>query len=528
MRILLLGSNYFQKALRDLGVEAVWAGDDPDCDLRLPGPDFDLPGLLSRLDFKPEVLVLTDDLGRRVLPSGLDRIGILKAYYAVDGPINDYWQRHLATLFDLVLADQKTTTRRLAEVAPGRTHWLPVAVDTALYQGPAETRRYDISFVGTVNENVRPKRSRILKLLSRRYSTKIAGDREGGWVSSAEAATIYRQSGMVLNENLFSGVTTRMFEVMASGGMLLTEAGQDGLSDLFEIGRDLEVFSPEDLYQKIDHYLAHPDLRRRMAAGGREKVLDSHDIRNRAGRLLELLAEAVPHSGCRNPATVSSDLGQALFHMAFRWPRYQGWPRLMRAERRLETAVHHGKASARDLLFLGLISKHKGDSTRAQNRLHQAWEAGEPRAALGLAYMNLAGALADSASALFKRAAGQAGFDFPGKITNRISPDQHFVLGRMLEADGYDLTPGFSFYGLDMTLWNAFEHYRAALEADPGHVESLLALCRLLIRYGAWTECHIILQRGLEQKPSNPRLTDLAERAAVLGYADIEDIRQVA
>lgn len=528
MKILLIGSNYFQNALKTLGAEVVWTGIDVDCDIRLPGPDFDVPDLLRRLEFNPDVLLLTDDLGRRVLPSGLDRVEVLKVYYAVDGPINDYWQRHLAPLFDLVLADQKATTRLLAETGPGRTHWLPVAVDTAQYQGPAESRRYDLSFVGTVNENVRPKRSNLLERLSNRYSLKTGGDREGGWISPAEAAVIYRRSGLVINENLFCGVTTRMFEAMASGAMLLTEDGQEGLSDLFDIGSDLDLFRPEDLYEKIDHYLADSQRRRRIADSGREKVLASHDIRHRAARLLELMSGASPRSGLTDPAVVSAELGQALFLTAFRWPKPDGWQRLMRAEKRIAHALQNGEQGPRLMFYQGMIAKQKGESDRTRNRLHQAWEAGEPRAGLGLAYMDLENGSGGQAHTLIEQTLRQRQIEFPGQAGKEFSADQHHALGRMLEAEGHDLTPGFSFYGLDMTLWNAFEHYRAALEIDPKHTDSLLALCGILSRCGAWAECHIFLQRGLEQDPGNPRLTGLAEEAAVKGYAGLDEVRRVA
>ena len=178
MNILLIGSNYFEKPLKQLGCRVMRAGGDVQADLGGFGGDLDLPAVLSACPVKPSALVLTDDLGRRVIPQGLEKTDILKVWYGVDGPINFFWHRHFAPLFDVVLADQKDCAENLDALAPAGAAWLPVAVDTDLYQGPPEEKIFDLVFVGVISEAVRPKRSRIINLLAEKYNLKTAGGRD--------------------------------------------------------------------------------------------------------------------------------------------------------------------------------------------------------------------------------------------------------------------------------------------------------------------------------------------------------------
>ncbi|MFP6688354.1 MAG: glycosyltransferase [Alphaproteobacteria bacterium] len=63
----------------------------------------------------------------------------------------------------------------------------------------------------------------------------------------------------------------RIFEIMAAGGMVLTDrlAPQFGLSHLFREGEHLAAYgSIGELLEKIEHYLDHPEEAARIAAAG--------------------------------------------------------------------------------------------------------------------------------------------------------------------------------------------------------------------------------------------------------------------
>jgi spore maturation protein CgeB len=69
--------------------------------------------------------------------------------------------------------------------------------------------------------------------------------------------------------------TARTFEIPASGGFMLHERTEEAMQ-FFEEDKECAFFSDADeLVAKIDYYLARPDERRRIAAAGRRRCLES-------------------------------------------------------------------------------------------------------------------------------------------------------------------------------------------------------------------------------------------------------------
>ena len=79
----------------------------------------------------------------------------------------------------------------------------------------------------------------------------------------------------------------RLFEVAASGAMLLTEY-VEGLERYFTHGSDAVFwFSPDDLVDKALYYLGNPQEREIIAARGRQRTLTEHDYARRFAPLVE-------------------------------------------------------------------------------------------------------------------------------------------------------------------------------------------------------------------------------------------------
>lgn len=80
----------------------------------------------------------------------------------------------------------------------------------------------------------------------------------------------------ISSRSIESGIPQRIFDIMASGGFVLTNY-QSELEEYFEIGKDLEVFhNLEELRHKIDYYLSHETERLRIALNGYQKVRDRY------------------------------------------------------------------------------------------------------------------------------------------------------------------------------------------------------------------------------------------------------------
>lgn len=89
-----------------------------------------------------------------------------------------------------------------------------------------------------------------------------------------------------VNGNAETGLNMRHFEITAAGGFLLCYDHPE-LHDCFEVGRECDVFKNEnDLLQKIDYYLGHPEERAAIAAAGQRRALAQHLFSHRLQSLL--------------------------------------------------------------------------------------------------------------------------------------------------------------------------------------------------------------------------------------------------
>jgi hypothetical protein len=97
-----------------------------------------------------------------------------------------------------------------------------------------------------------------------------------------------------INLNIFhvqcvAAPNPRVYDVMACGGFLLTEYNP-GLEDEFEIDKDLAVFRTRDeLREKAEYYLAHPEARMQIAARGQAVTLAKCGYHDRMQHFLSSL-----------------------------------------------------------------------------------------------------------------------------------------------------------------------------------------------------------------------------------------------
>ncbi|HEX2866162.1 MAG TPA: FkbM family methyltransferase [Ignavibacteriales bacterium] len=87
----------------------------------------------------------------------------------------------------------------------------------------------------------------------------------------------------------------RIFEVTGSGVLLLTEH-KDNLGSYFEIGKEIETYKDSnELFEKINYYLANPKERDLIAENGRLRCHRDHSMANRIKQFDDIIRTKLGH-----------------------------------------------------------------------------------------------------------------------------------------------------------------------------------------------------------------------------------------
>lgn len=123
------------------------------------------------------------------------------------------------------------------------------------------------------------------------FATAVPDDWIRGWLPYTEANQVYSSAGIIIGlQNIPEQLTQRTFEILGSGGLLLT-LDTPAVRRLFEPDRDLLVSNdPDRTLRLVRHFLEHPEECRRMAEQGRCAVAP-HSYRYRAEYVLTVLAQ---------------------------------------------------------------------------------------------------------------------------------------------------------------------------------------------------------------------------------------------
>ena len=251
---------YVERACQALGIPADhwWLRDAS----RLP-LDYDL---YLRIDHGDDYLTALPDGCR---PS---------AFYAIDTHLPHSWNkiRRIVSRFDVVFCSHRDGALRLRDA-----EWLPFAGEPTPPGMRDGGKVYDVAFVGT--DGGVPRKF-FLQALRERYPRHFIGTAD-----HRDLMAIYRRAGVGFNYSIANDVNMRIFEVLASETLLVTNAlASDDLCRLgLEDRRHLVLYRrPSQVFDLIDHYLAHPDEREAIAASGAAVVRQRHTYVHRMRQLL--------------------------------------------------------------------------------------------------------------------------------------------------------------------------------------------------------------------------------------------------
>lgn len=266
---------YFERACQALGIAYthVWTSQTESLK-----PGYDLYLRIDHGDYRHD------------LPAGL-RPSI---FLATDTHLPKPWKRirQAAPRYALVCCVHRPGARALANGA-----WVPAACDPALHGKQALPKAHDVAFIGT--EGGIPRKF-YLQALRERYPNSVIRH-----APHTDLGRLYSQARIGFNYSIRNDVNMRMFEIMASGTLLITnrlshdELEQLGLRD----GEHLVCYDrPAHLFELIDTHLKHDEAREAIAQRGMEHVLGHHTY---VHRLTQILSLAEQRLGVR-PSRVES------------------------------------------------------------------------------------------------------------------------------------------------------------------------------------------------------------------------------
>jgi spore maturation protein CgeB len=331
MKILFSGAHnphfetlteYTEAALTELGVQLSIFDDR---DFLLPGTVRERFGALHRWDVmrlnrrlvaiaaahRPDVCLVQG--GHRIVAESIEamkRMGIATVLWTIDAPGSSGLPFDTAPLYDVICCGGTEAVELFAAAGITRAHWLPFAcaperqVFPTLSEEEQLTYASDVCFVGSYY----PNRAQWLEPLAG-LNLIIRGP---GWgrlsghsplkelardaqVAPSEWKKLYAAAKIILAVHYQDGASPcyqaspRVFEVMACGGFLLTDAQRD-VTTLFKDGEHLAVFhDAHDLRRKIAHYLSRPDERARIAEQGHRETVKNHTYVRRMEQVLSMV-----------------------------------------------------------------------------------------------------------------------------------------------------------------------------------------------------------------------------------------------
>jgi hypothetical protein len=264
---------YFERACQALQIEYEhwWVRDA--VNIR---PEYDL---YLRIDHGDDYLTTLPD---RLRPA---------AFYAIDTHLAHSWRkiRRMAPRYDVVFCAQRAAACRLP-----RGEWLPLACDPSLSEPSAQHGPWDVAFVGT--EGGLPRKF-VLQALRERYPRSCIGP-----APHTQLMSIYRQAKIGFNYSIHEDVNMRIFEVLGSGSLLLTNALPD--DDLTQLGlhegRHLVLYHRlADIMTRIDAFLAQEETRVRIARAGMEVAHQRHTYIRRLQQLFEVISSRLGVKGSK-------------------------------------------------------------------------------------------------------------------------------------------------------------------------------------------------------------------------------------
>ncbi|VAX21322.1 hypothetical protein MNBD_NITROSPINAE03-1452 [hydrothermal vent metagenome] len=248
----------------------------------IPTADFtvDIEDMLKKIPggFDPDFF-LWIETGLGGPPEGLDKLDVPSAAYLVDTHIHTERHIEISKAFDSVFIAQRAYISEFNSAGLDNVFWLPLACDPEIHGKADLKKEFDIGFVGSLTSD---RRIALLQRLAEKMDVRYHR------AFMREMTDFFCKSKIVFNNAIRNDLNMRVFEVLCSGSLLLTDFA-DGIDEFFEDEKHLVIYNDENIVERALYYLKHPDEAQTIARQGRELALEKHTYERRVDEIVKTM-----------------------------------------------------------------------------------------------------------------------------------------------------------------------------------------------------------------------------------------------
>jgi glycosyltransferase involved in cell wall biosynthesis len=255
---------------------------------------YDINTIIEKLpqSQKPDLIVVKADATGGNFPINLKSISCPKLLICgntqhLSKPIQTLVEYATEEQFDFIMSDHKRHhLHYFKEAGFEKVFWVPGFNINPHPQPTNLTPKYPLTFVGQAR-NFHPYRKSVLAHIKESQFPlhQLQAPQE-------KAAEIYAESLINLNVSMNGDLNLRVFEVLSSGGFLLTDklSKQAGFELLFEDNKHLALFrNKSELNQKLAFFLNNPQAAKEIASKGCEIFWQNHRPEMNIKRVLDYI-----------------------------------------------------------------------------------------------------------------------------------------------------------------------------------------------------------------------------------------------
>lgn len=211
-------------------------------------------------------------------------------YVASDTHLGRKYRMDKAKKFDYAFFNQKDAAEEFGGI------WLPHAAEPQAYPKIEIIKKYDVGFVGHVQETPNYNgftRVEALDRLFKEFPNFYYGSRHPAFPTVnlfEDAAKKFSLSKIVFNISIKDDINMRVFETLSTGSFLLTN-WLPTLGDLFEDGKHLVTYKTlDEMVEKAKYYLEHEEEREKIAEAGYQEFINKHTYKHRVEKILSIVS----------------------------------------------------------------------------------------------------------------------------------------------------------------------------------------------------------------------------------------------